>query len=130
MSPFRKWLTGIVVGFSVLYKFTELMEFMKPVVVWLDSRIEEDTLVELLLWALIAFLLSLGEAKAHDIEALTKEPSITAPLQAKEPTKEPSAPISTPLPRKRTLNVVGKNGQNSVTQWNGSFIWTWEEGKL
>ena len=38
-----------MVGFSVLYKFTELMEFMKPVVVWLDSRIEEDTLVELLL---------------------------------------------------------------------------------
>jgi hypothetical protein len=132
MTSTKKWFTGIVVAVSVVYKFTEHMEYMKPVVTWLDNRIGGDTLIELLLGSLVIYLLLSHTEK----EATAMEPApAVQPIQANPnqspvqtvspiidasqhhhhyPTPEPAKkeqPVLSPTPRKRTLNIVGKKGR-------------------
>ena len=125
MTSRNRWFTGIVVGVSIAYKLVEHIEFMRPAVTWLDKKIGGDTLIELLLTALVFYLLfSHGEKEDTDTEpaqplAISNpvvSPTISPIIDASqhhhypEPAKMESLPQPTP-PRMRTLSIVGKRGR-------------------
>jgi hypothetical protein len=124
MSLDKKLFTGILVSLSVAYKLTENMAFMKPVVTWLNGKIGGDTLIELLLGALVVYLLlSQGEKEVTVTEpagqSLSQNPvqTLSPTIDASqhhhyhnEPQKEEPPQPPTPV-RRRKLNVVGKKGR-------------------
>jgi hypothetical protein len=125
MSSTKKWFTGIVAVVSVVYKVTEKMEYMRPIVSWLDKRIGGDTLIEILLGALVLYLLvSHGEkddstsqpipqASLTQSPVQTVSPTISPIIDASqhhhyaEPTKKETPPAPSPV-RRRTPNIVAK----------------------
>jgi hypothetical protein len=128
MSSAKKWLTGIVAAISFVYMFTKNMQFMKPVVTWLDKRIGGDTLIELLLGSLVLYLLlTHGEKEAAGpAEPQTQLPS-QSPVQTVSSIISPiidvsqhhhypegnrKEPLSPPTPiRRRKPSIVGKKAR-------------------
>lgn len=129
MSRTKSLFTGAVVAVSVIYKFTEHMAYMKPIVTWLNGKIGGDTLIELLLAALVVYLLvSQGEKEATLTEPSQAHPHSQSQVQTVSPTISPIIDASqhhhhytepapkpieappTPSP-KRTLNIVGKKAR-------------------
>lgn len=129
MSRTKSLLTGAVVAASVIYKFTEHMAYMKPIVNWLNGKIGGDTLIEILLGALVIYLLvSQGEKEALSSEPLQAQPPSQGPVQTVNPTISPIIDASQhhhhyaepapkverapPIPpRRRSLNIVGKKAR-------------------
>jgi hypothetical protein len=129
MSRTKSLFTGAVVAVSVIYKFTEHMAYMKPIVTWLNGKIGGDTLIEILLGALVIYLLvSQGEKEAPLTEPSQAQPPSQSPVQTVNPTISPiidasqhhhhyaepalnATQVLTAPPRRRILNIVGKKAR-------------------
>ncbi len=129
MPRTRSLFTGAVVAVSVIYKFTEHMAYMKPIVTWLNGKIGGDTLIEILLGALVIYLLvSQGEREAPLTEPSQAQPPSQSPVQTVSPTISPKIDASQhhhyysePAPKaiqappalspRRTPNIVGKKAR-------------------
>jgi len=130
MSSTKKWLTAIVVGVSVNYRFIEHMDYMNPIVTWLNKRIGSDTLIETLLAALLIFVvLSDGENEATVTEP-AQPPLTQHHHHYMEPAeKEPSPPKT--APRRRIPNIAHQKGRvTRISEMGNTFYEANKDGNV
>jgi hypothetical protein len=151
MTSTKKWFTGFVAVISVTYKLAEHMEFMRPVVTWLDKRFGGDTLIELLLSALVVYLLvTHGEREETASESAKAQPPAPSPIQSPVQTVSPEikvdasqhhhygepvkkAPALKQIPVRRKPSIVGKKSRIARLNTFGDgvvFVESEDKGKF
>lgn len=145
MSRTKSLFAGAVVAVSVIYKFTEHMAYMKPIIAWLNGKIGGDTLIEILLAALVIYLLvAQTEKETPPAETSQTQPRGQSLVQTVNPTINPvidasqhhhhyAEPVPKAIqappspPRRRTLNIVGKRARIARLSDAGNALYEPEE---
>lgn len=116
MTSRKKWIAGSLFVASALYKVAQGMQFMSPVVTWLNKRMGSDSVVELLLFGIIVYLFLEGDTTS-------KEPTqVTASVPALVPAVKETTPPPIPV-RRKTPNVLAKRGRITWLDNVNDVLW-------